>query len=241
MIRAFFISIIMHVALAAAFLLVLRFAPQSEAPRLEVESVELSLDETQPEAPGGTVAPEPDMVLPPEDAIRPLPDIADALTVPEPSPLVLPPAEIPPDSVLPPPVLQNEPPMPEIRQRLVEKVDRKAPELEEKKKVQIVRADDAPGGGRTAKVLSNPRPRGEIRPEYPRSARSRGAEGSVILEVAVGADGRVKSCRVLQSSGHGDLDESARKAAGKARFIPAKSDGMAIDGIFKLKLTFRLK
>jgi TonB family protein len=49
-------------------------------------------------------------------------------------------------------------------------------------------------------------------PAYPVDARRQHHTGKVLVGATIGKDGAVVSVRVLQSSGHNDLDESAIKA-----------------------------
>jgi TonB family protein len=62
-------------------------------------------------------------------------------------------------------------------------------------------------------------------PPYPDSAYRRHEHGSVMLRIHVGTDGRVASIETLQSSGYPDLDDAARDAAIRWRFIPQLRDG----------------
>lgn len=244
MTRAVLISIFLHAAVLAIVSFVASRLPSAEPPRLEVKSVELSLNEDRDDAPGEMSVPAPDVPPPPEpqDVAPPeskpqfpdeppvdsRPEVPEALVVPE--SVALP--ELPPPS------------MPEIKKA----EERKAPEPRtvkpEVKKCQTppspVSQPTAAGGGRNARVKSNPQPSGEIKPEYPRSSRSRGEEGDVILEVKVGRNGRAEAVSVVKSSGYAELDASACKAVLRARFVPAKENGRSVDGSFKLKLSFRL-
>lgn len=94
---------------------------------------------------------------------------------------------------------------------------------------------------RQAAVDAPPRPRRSIRPDYPRGARLRGEQGEVELELAVGADGRVTSARVVRSCGFAELDDAALAAVRAARFIPAKSGDVPVPSVARLKLRFQLK
>ncbi|WP_129793774.1 energy transducer TonB [Sphingosinicella sp. CPCC 101087] len=66
--------------------------------------------------------------------------------------------------------------------------------------------------------------RGRIRNrDYPRGALRSGAEGQVFARVQVAADGRVIGCRVEQSSGHPELDETTcRLIMQRFRYEPAR-------------------
>lgn len=96
-------------------------------------------------------------------------------------------------------------------------------------------------GGEVAAVRSSLRPIGEIRPVYPRSARERGVEGVVRVELVIGADGRVKHSAVAVSSGHADLDKAALRAIRRAVFSPAKEGGRPVEAPYTLEIVFKLK
>jgi protein TonB len=58
--------------------------------------------------------------------------------------------------------------------------------------------------------------------DYPARALREEAEGTVVMAFDIGADGRVTSCRISQSSGNSDLDEtSCRLMMRRGRFSPA--------------------
>ncbi|HWK36194.1 energy transducer TonB [Sphingomonas sp.] len=59
--------------------------------------------------------------------------------------------------------------------------------------------------------------------DYPPEARRAGVSGRVGIELDVAADGSVSGCRITQSSGSVDLDETTCRVASKrARFKPAR-------------------
>lgn len=80
-----------------------------------------------------------------------------------------------------------------------------------------------------------------VEPVYPRSARRAGHEGKVIVEVMVLANGRVGDVAVVESSGYGELDEAAVKAAKKSRFVAATLGGVAVDSQKRLAFRFVLE
>lgn len=90
-----------------------------------------------------------------------------------------------------------------------------------------------------AKVVSAPMALNRIVPIYPRSARRRGQEGVVTLEITVSDSGAVTKADVIGSSGHSNLDHAAVSAVNTARFAPATEDGVRIEG--RLRLTFEFK
>lgn len=55
----------------------------------------------------------------------------------------------------------------------------------------------------------------EKRKKYPRNARRSGAQGTVTLAIVVGADGRVKNCRIGKASGIGLLDQETARLGDK--------------------------
>ncbi|QGM21935.1 TonB family protein [Spiribacter sp. 2438] len=57
--------------------------------------------------------------------------------------------------------------------------------------------------------------------DYPRQARLRGLEGTVTLQLAVDATGTIEDFQLLESSGHGLLDEAVRRMAHQASPVPA--------------------
>ena len=90
-----------------------------------------------------------------------------------------------------------------------------------------------------AKVVSDPVALNRIIPVYPRSARRRGHEGCVTIEILVAEDGHVSGAEVVSSSGHSELDSAALGAVRTAKFAPATEDGASVTG--RLRLTFNFK
>lgn len=76
---------------------------------------------------------------------------------------------------------------------------------------------------------------------YPRRARQRGYEGTVMLEVLVDQNGRVVDLRILSSSGHAILDRSAANAVKTWSFIPAKKGKDTIDMWVQVPVRFKLE
>lgn len=78
-------------------------------------------------------------------------------------------------------------------------------------------------------------------PEYPSLARRRGYEGSVVLEFEIRPDGSCGEIRVIQSSGHGILDEASVSAVRGWRFSPATRGGTPVAAIQRIRFTFKLQ
>lgn len=94
---------------------------------------------------------------------------------------------------------------------------------------------------RQAKVDAPPRPKRAIRPDYPKGARQRGEQGSVVVEIRVDERGRVDDVKVVASSGFLELDEAAIRAAKQAKFSPARSGESSVASTARLELKFKLR
>ena len=91
-----------------------------------------------------------------------------------------------------------------------------------------------------ARVVSDPVALNRIVPVYPRSARRKGHEGVVTVEISVASDGAVSDVALVSSSGHRELDEAASSAARSAHFAPATDNGECVSGRLRLTFDFRL-
>jgi len=85
-----------------------------------------------------------------------------------------------------------------------------------------------------ADYLHNPRP------AYPVSSRRLGEEGRVVLRVRVSAQGLPLAVEVKQSSGSPRLDEAARVAVERWRFVPARLGSEAVESSVLIPLHFAL-
>jgi protein TonB len=97
------------------------------------------------------------------------------------------------------------------------------------------------GGGvyRFGNGVSAPRAIYDPEPEYSEEARKSKFQGSVLLLVVVGADGRPRDVRVARSLGMG-LDEKALEAVREWRFEPALKDGQPVAVMVNIEVNFRL-
>lgn len=77
-------------------------------------------------------------------------------------------------------------------------------------------------------------------PVYPLISRRLGEAGKVILRVHVGAAGEVIDIAVEHSSGHARLDDAARRAVSRWRFVPAQRGGEAIESTVLVPMSFAL-
>jgi TonB family protein len=97
------------------------------------------------------------------------------------------------------------------------------------------------GGGayRVGGGISSPRALYAPDPEFSEEARKAKYQGTVILWVVVGPDGRVHEVRVQRSLGLG-LDEKAIQAIRTWRFDPARKDGVPVAVQVNIEVNFRL-
>lgn len=86
-----------------------------------------------------------------------------------------------------------------------------------------------------ADYLHNPKP------VYPALSRRNGEEGKVLLRVRVSAEGQALEVGIRQSSGFIRLDEAARDAVGRWRFVPARRGDEAIESWVVVPITFGLE
>lgn len=85
-----------------------------------------------------------------------------------------------------------------------------------------------------ADYLRNPKPR------YPPLSISRNEQGTVVLLVLVGADGKAKEAKIKTSSGFVRLDNAAHEAVMGWTFVPGKRGGVPEDMWYEIPMPFRL-
>lgn len=95
------------------------------------------------------------------------------------------------------------------------------------------------GGIRSGAGVSSPVPTFKPEPKYSKQARKARLQGTVVLSLLVGADGRARNVRVVVKLGMG-LDEKAVEAVSKWRFRPAQKDGHPVAVIANVQVNFRL-
>ncbi len=88
----------------------------------------------------------------------------------------------------------------------------------------------------------DPKFKRRFQPDYPPTSRRLGEEGSVVLQVLVGTDGKVQDGKVQTSSGFPRLDEAALKHALRAwRFTPGTEDGAPVTAWHSVRVTFKIE
>jgi len=93
-----------------------------------------------------------------------------------------------------------------------------------------------PGNGVTIPTLIS-----QVRPNYTPEAMQRRIQGTVILEMIVGANGSPYDVRVVRSLDPHGLDEEAIRAAKQWRFNPGRFGDMPVDVLVKLVIEFRIQ
>ena len=78
-------------------------------------------------------------------------------------------------------------------------------------------------------------------PEYPVLGQRMGREGTVTLQVRVGANGRVLAAEPVGEHLGMGFEAAARRAAFNARFDPARSNGEPVEGETRIAIRFRLQ
>jgi periplasmic protein TonB len=72
-----------------------------------------------------------------------------------------------------------------------------------------------------------PLPQGRCTGKYTEEARTAGIEGTVVLDLIVGEDGRVRDISVVTGLAHG-LDQAAKQALLDCHFTPGEKDGKPV-------------
>lgn len=86
-----------------------------------------------------------------------------------------------------------------------------------------------------AEYLQNPKP------AYPALSRKLGEQGQVVYSVLIGVDGKPVSATLVKSSGFMRLDEAARTAVMKWRYIPGKRNGVPTAMSFSVPINWVLE
>lgn len=95
--------------------------------------------------------------------------------------------------------------------------------------------------GPTSGARFDKRYAGAAQPPYPPAARRLGEEGTVVVHVRIGRDGRVLQSTLAQSSGSPRLDAAAlAHALARWRFTPALKDGVPVEEERDISVRFEL-
>jgi periplasmic protein TonB len=213
-------------------------APPPPSPQLAppppaafVSPPEVHIEMPPPPPPGAPPPPSPQLA-PPPPAFVPPPEVHIEMppppeAPPPPSPQLAP----PPPAFAPPPEVHIEKPTPTLKSTAIPAVTPEKPIAPPPPQVAVpVRAMPRLDLQRSAQ------------PEYPPVSRRLGEQGTAVIEVLVGVDGRVLDAKLLQSSGFDRLDQAALAGArANYRFIPGTVDGKPQPMWFTFKFNWKLQ
>lgn len=119
---------------------------------------------------------------------------------------------------------------------------------------EVVVGRGAGAGGGTGVVIDPPAPppvfvdpvidrrfRGAFQPDYPAAERREGREGSVVLRVLIGTDGRVIRAERISATSDAFYTATLRTALARWRFRPGTRGGVAIERWRTMTVTFRIE
>jgi len=101
-------------------------------------------------------------------------------------------------------------------------------------------AAPAPSAIRVGGNVRAPRKEVHVPPVYPLSMREAGLTGVVPIEAVIGRDGSVASVRVLSAQVHPDFAIAAVDAVRQWRFTPTLLNGVAVEVVMRVSVTFDL-
>jgi periplasmic protein TonB len=163
---------------------------------------------------------------------------------PPPPPLQLTP---PPTAIVPPPEIQIETPAPPPPRRTAITLPRpvKPPPVAAPAPAPAPMPTPAPApvpAAEPVRVMPRLDAGRSQQPAYPDASRRLGEQGSVVLQVLIGTDGRVVDAKVLQSSGYERLDQAAIDGVkNDYRFSPGTVDGKPQQMWYTFKFNWKLR
>ena len=86
-------------------------------------------------------------------------------------------------------------------------------------------------------------PPSEIRnppPRYPRMARRRSLEGTVVVDVTIRMDGTAGPIRVVEQTGADLFADAVKEALEGWLFRPAQRGGVPVEAVHRIRFVFRL-
>jgi TonB family protein len=96
-----------------------------------------------------------------------------------------------------------------------------------------------PGVYRLGGGVSAPSPVQKVEPQYTEEARAAKLQGTVVLQVVIGTDGRVHDPRIVRGLGLG-LDQNAIESISQWQFKPAVKDGQPVKVLATIEVNYRL-
>ncbi len=143
--------------------------------------------------------------------------------------MILPPEKI--EEIIPVPVVE---PVKEIKPHIIEPL-KEAGTSSKTEKAEYI----PPSSGALPMIqpnyLKNPAP------QYPSASKRLGQEGLVVLKVEIDRAGIARSVDIQKSSGFPLLDESAKKAVRRWKFLPAKIGQLSVETRVEIPIKFKLE
>ena len=176
----------------------------------------------------------PKPLEPPPPVLPPPPVVTKQLVVKKVVPTPAPPAQL--QAIASPDPAPNAPtgvttppaPLPPITAPLAQTETPAAPpEAPARPRVELPSSD--------AEYLQNPKP------PYPSLSRRLGEQGTVLIQVLIGIDGRAQKAEIKKSSGFERLDQAALTTVLKWRYVPGKRAGVAEAMWFTVPVAFALE
>lgn len=96
------------------------------------------------------------------------------------------------------------------------------------------------GLGEWTELTQKPKVTREVKAKYTEEARQKGLEGSVVCDLVIGDNGRIRSVTLIQGLGSG-LDEAALEALKSFEFSPAKIGDKFVAVKIRYKYRFQLQ
>ena len=137
------------------------------------------------------------------------------------------------------PVVRDPAPQPPIRDVLPGRVDVAGPVLPPQR--PVVQPDPPPPPPREivrteARMTSG----SELQPPYPTAEQRLEREGRVVIQVTIGADGRVKAAQKVSATSDAFYTATERHARSRWRFRPGTVDGRPVEATKTLTVVFQL-
>jgi protein TonB len=79
----------------------------------------------------------------------------------------------------------------------------------------------------------------KVEPKFPDALQHQGLTATVVLQIVVGASGRIHNARVLRTDGRREFIEAAIDAVRRWEFEPGRKDGKPVDVEATIEINFR--
>lgn len=100
---------------------------------------------------------------------------------------------------------------------------------------------DPPAPPKLVAAQIDPRYAGQLQPDYPLRQQRAGVEGSVVVRVLIGTDGRVKAVELVRADDPAFFEATKKRALAKWRFKPATRGGVAIESWREMTVSFVIR